>query len=367
MFINKLTPRKDGLKFILKFQERMQSGDIILTAAPTASSYGIRKITKSSFSHAILYIGNSFMHSDLDGVHSGSPQRLLFESPSHVKILRLKKQYVNEFTIEKIVSFARSQNGKQYSKLEAAKSIRSSNDKKKQNRQFCSRLVAQAFECADIKIVNDPNFCTPQEISISNYFEEVLGVVRLAEKEEIDFSNSCSQLDTQKDIINNLLKNMRSLTNFDIQTLNDIDRYLIDNNTHDSQMTNILKESGYLDIWKMDYKINPWKYDGNIFLGFNNKKELVNYKKNTGKQDANYDDLRISMAVGELSLFSGKTVESNQALRFLSQQATYEEYYKEYHLSYFLTLSNLYKQLLLNCRKRIDAAEYVLRHYKIRE
>lgn len=160
---------------------------------------------------------------------------------------------------------------------------------------------------------------------------------------------------------------MRSLTNFDIQTLNDIDRYLIDNNTHDSQMTNILKESGYLDIWKMDYKINPWKYDGNIFLGFNNEKELVNYKKNTDKQDANYDDLRISMAVGELSLFSGKTVESNQALRFLSQQATYEKYYKEYHLSYFLTLSNLYKQLLINCRKRIDAAEYVLRHYKIRE
>lgn len=367
MYIHKIFPKKNALKFILKFQEVMQPGDVILTAASTAASYGIRKITKSDFSHAILYVGNSFMHSDLDGVHSGSPQRLLFESPSHVKVLRLKKQYLNHTTIEKICTFARSENGKQYSKIDAARSIKSSNDKRIKNRQFCSRLVAQSFEYANINIVNDPNYCTPHEISISDFFEEVIGVVRLAETEDINFANSHSPLDLQKDITNNLLNDIRTLTGKDIQTLNEIDRFLVQNQSFDTVINEILKNSGYLELWKIDYEKNPWRYDGTIFLTFNNEKELIKLKKRTGEQYLDYHDLRKAMAIGERNLFSGRTISTNQALQFNSLYNAYKEYYIQYNLNYFLTLSKLYELLLENCKKRIDAAEYVLRHYEVIE
>ena len=365
MYIRKIFPKNKGLKFILKFQEVMKPGDVILTAQSTTASYGIRKMTKSDFSHAILYVGNSFMHSDLDGVHSGNPQRLLFDSPNHVKVLRLKKKFVNHSTIEKICLYARSENGKQYSKIDAAKSITSPDGRKIKNRQFCSRLVAQSFEFAGIKIVNDPNYCTPHEISISDFFEEVIGVVRLAETEEINFASSRSPIDIQKDITNKLLKEIRTLTGQDIQTLNDIDNYLILNQRFDTSLNEILIKSGYLELWKIDYEKNPWRYDGNIFLTFKNENELIKLKKRPGEQDLDYHDLRKAMAIGERNLFSGDTTSTNQALQFQHLSYAYKEYYHQYDLKYFLTLYKLYELLLENCEKRIDAADYVLRHYGV--
>lgn len=367
MYIHKILPQKKGLKFILKFQEVMLPGDIILTAALTAASYGIRKITKSNFSHAILYLGDSYMHSDLDGVHSGNPQRLLFESPEHVKVLRLKQEYLNAQTIENVCAFARSEHGKQYSKIEAAKSVLTPNALSQKNRQFCSKLVAQSFQNAGIRIVKNSNYCTPHEISISDYFEEVLDVTKLANDEEIEFANSKSFLTSQTEITNKLLKNIREITGQDIQTLNEIDTLLIKNPEYDYQITDILKNSGYLEIWKMDCKKNPWKYDGKIFLNFKNPNELIKFKKANELKDASYSDLIIAMAIGELNLFSGKTISVNDGLRFQHQHDNYSLLFKQYKLNYFQTQIKLYDQLLINCRKRINAAEYVLKHYGLIE
>ena len=345
----------------------MLPGDVILTAARTTASYGIRKITKSDFSHAILYLGDSYMHSDLDGVHSGNPQRLLFESPEHVKVLRLKQEYSNAQTIENICAFARSEHGKQYSKFEAAKSILTPNALSQKNRQFCSKLVAQSFQNADIRIVKNSNYCTPHEISISDYFEEVLDVTKLAIDEEIKFSNSKSPLTSQTDITNKLLKDIRALTGQDIQTLNEINTLLIKNPEYDYQITDILKNSGYLEIWKMDCEKNPWKYDGELFLNFENPNELIKFKKANELEIATYKDLIIAMAEGELNLFSGKTISVNEVLRFQNQYNVYCVLFNEYKLNYFQTQIKLYYQLLINCRKRINAAEYVLKHYGLVE
>ncbi|MDR7015088.1 YiiX/YebB-like N1pC/P60 family cysteine hydrolase [Acinetobacter sp. 3657] len=351
-------------KYILRFQDLMQPGDVILTAAPTISSKGIRKATKSDFSHAILYLGNSYMHSDLHGVHSGNPQRLLFESPKDVKVLRLKKEYINTQVIENICTFARSEHGKEYSKFEAAKSVLTPNALRQKNRQFCSRLVAQSFENSNIRIVNNTNYCTPHEISISKCFEEVKNVIKLATDEEIEFSKSDNPLYIQESIINKLLTDIRILLSNDIQTLEEIIPFLISNHEYDSQITNVLKESGYLDIWRIDYDKNPWRYDGSIFLKFKNKKELIKFKNNIGDQSLDYDDLRIAMAYGELSLFSGITPSVNEGLRYEHQYNLYSYLYRKYNFDYFYTKKNLYEQLLKNCRKRIVAAEYVLNHYR---
>lgn len=364
--MNKLRPSKDDLKFILNFKEMMQPGDVILTASPTFSSFGIRKITKSEFSHAILYLGDSYMHSDLDGVHSGNPQRLLFKSPNHVKVLRLKKEYLNTQTIERICAFARAEHGKQYSKFEAAQSVFTPKLFNQQNRQFCSRLVAQSFENADIKIVKDSNYCTPHDIASSNYFDEVINVSRLASSEEIEFANSDNPLIIQMNIVNKLLQDVRELTGYDIQTPNDIDRILIENQSYDLEITEILRKSGYLEIWKIDYEKNPWRYNKDLFIKYENYFELKKFIKATNNEYATYDDLRIAMAIGELSLFSGDTVSVNEGLRFQHQYNMYCILYENYKLDYFHNQILLYEQLLKNCSNRIAAAENILRYYNIK-
>ncbi|MGA8882827.1 MAG: YiiX/YebB-like N1pC/P60 family cysteine hydrolase [Acinetobacter sp.] len=367
MLNKKMTNDEKARNYILRFDELMQPGDVILTAASTISSKGIRKVTRSNFSHAILYLGNSYMHSDLDGVHSDNPQRLLFANPQDVKVLRLKQEHLNAQTIENICAFARSEHGKQYSKFEAAKSVLTPNALNQKNRQFCSRLVAQSFENANIKIVKNSNYCTPHEISISDYFEEILDVTKLANDEEIEFANSKSLLPPQTYITNNLLKNIRALTGQDIQTLNEIDSFLVENPEYDNQITELLKNSGYLEIWKMDCEKNPWRYDGKVFLNFENPNELNKFKKAYKLEAATYKDLIISMAIGELDCFSGKTISINEVLRFQYQYNLYSILFNEHKLNYFQTQISLYKQLLWNCKKRMNAAEHVLKHYGVIE
>ena len=58
----------------------LKKGDIILTCSEEKPSKIIRTLTRSEYSHAILYVGEaSYIHSDLSGVHSGNTQRLVIE------------------------------------------------------------------------------------------------------------------------------------------------------------------------------------------------------------------------------------------------------------------------------------------------
>ncbi|MGS0824376.1 hypothetical protein ACVBIO_01055 [Shewanella sp. 0m-8] len=92
--------------------EILKEGDIILTGDDEKLSRFIKKHTKGSFSHAILYVGHgSYIHSDRGGVHSDNIQRLMFESSSNVRLLRLS----DAVKAKEACSFARLQVGKGYS------------------------------------------------------------------------------------------------------------------------------------------------------------------------------------------------------------------------------------------------------------
>ena len=66
-------------------------------------------------------------------------------------------------------------------------------------------------------------------------------------------------------------------------------------------------------------------------------------------------------------IIAGKTISVNEVLRFQNQYNVYCVLFNEYKLNYFQTQIKLYYQLLINCRKRINAAEYVLKHYGLVE
>jgi len=60
---------------------KLEAGDIFLTRSNSEISQLVRRLTKSEFSHAILYVGvSSCIESDGPGVQSQNIQRILFEN-----------------------------------------------------------------------------------------------------------------------------------------------------------------------------------------------------------------------------------------------------------------------------------------------
>lgn len=255
----------------------LEKGDIILTSVGELPSAGIRKITKSDYSHAILYVGgSSYIHSDLKGVHAGNPQRLLFDFPDRATVLRLS-HLDKDVVVENAIMYARRMVGTQYSKKEAAGSLVPKLRSDLKNRQFCSRLVAQAFDQAGVGLVANPAYCTPQDIHKSQLLVEVQNCVRKASPEECKFAEKPNPLNIQTQITNQLFSDIRKLSGKDIQQHEQIAQYAVDHPEHDAAIVNAFRTSGYLDIWKMDVEINPWRYDLEPFLSRNlPTEELLN-------------------------------------------------------------------------------------------
>lgn len=236
----------------------LQKGDVILTADHTLLSKGVRYPTLGRFSHATIYVGDgSYIHSDGKGVHADNIQRLLFKSKKHVAVLRPKQQKY----VESACIFSRTQVGKEYSVKEAIRTIKNALITKEINRQFCSRLVAQAYSEAGIKISSNIDYCTPKKIHKSDKFFEVKKCIRIASNPEINFANSYNPLEDQKQIFNDILKFARKITSLDIQTFDQLVNILFSKPQFDYEISNFMKKVGYFDIWRYEYAINRWRYD----------------------------------------------------------------------------------------------------------
>lgn len=241
---------------------KLRAGDIILTRSNEKNSSLICKLTKSDFSHAILYVGeSSYIHSDPLGVHSSNIQRLLIDEVRHVRVMRLE----DSIAIEKAISYARLKIGTSYSKVSAANAFIKAFSKLDSTRQFCSRLVARAFESAGVTIVANSDSCLPQEIADSRFLYEVKGCLYKAKPAEIEFAKSDDPIKNQAEITNNILKSAREVLGNKIQTFSDITSALIVEPKFDNQITEIYDKSGYLTMWKYDLKKNPWRYSADLF------------------------------------------------------------------------------------------------------
>lgn len=319
--------------FILN-STKLRAGDILLTAQDALVSKAVRKLTKSSFSHAMLCVADSsYIHSDADGVHAGNPGRMLFADQASAVVLRLK--IANPSSIEKACMFARTQVGKQYSVPEAVKSKfrRSSDADDESNRQFCSRLVAQAYAFAGVALVPNPAYCYPSDFLVSPLLEQVQGISRLAKEEEIEFAESSNPLDQQTVSTNYIFQQLRTLAKNDIQTFQQLSDWLIQHPEHDDPVCSIVKKSGYLDLWSTDVERNPWRYDAAIFV------------------EIQKDDLR-TISDRELKIAKKQMTE----YKFMHGQ--YLLFWRQKQLRYFAIQIQLYMTLVDLTKKRIDAANH---------
>ena len=321
--------------YILEMR-KLQIGDILLTAQAGFTSKAVRLSTNSQFSHAILYVGEgSYIHSDGLGVHSNNIQRLLFQKPSHVEVRRLKEKGF----IDKAVMFARSQIGTSYSVKEA---VRTKNPiyntgKAKTKKQFCSRLVAQSYEYAGIKLVNNSDYCSPKDLQASTLTEVVNDGLKVANDREIHFANSSSPLQRQAEVTNHILESVRKLTHQDIQNFEALDTFVIENPTYDKEITDIVRSSSYLTLFDHELTQNPWRYDGNLFLSLDvdalYKKEQAKFELDSAKDQARLYSHNYLMCQNIRSRFP---------------------------LVYFEMKMALYKNLINLMNRRIKAAEFVL-------
>jgi hypothetical protein len=312
----------------------LKAGDIILTAQMRAISKAVRISTLSKFSHAILYVGDgSFIHSDSQGVHSNNIQRLIFDSKKHAEVYRV----LNMGYVDKAVMFARSQIGISYSLKEAIRTKNPLYNGEKLNRQFCSRLVAQPYEYAGLKLVDNSDYCIPKDLQKSSHTNAVDGCLRIAEEHEVVFANSDSPIQRQTDITNLILKSVRELTASDIQSFENLDQFVIDNQKYDVEITDIIVNSGYLTMFDYDLIQNPWRYDGRLFQSLDIEDS---YKKETA-------EFELESAKNQVKLYSHNYLMCQNVCGHLP-------------LRYFKMKMELYRKLINWMNKRIDAARYVI-------
>ncbi|WP_063889498.1 YiiX/YebB-like N1pC/P60 family cysteine hydrolase [Burkholderia cenocepacia] len=326
------------VKFIVEFAA-LQEGDILLTAQTTGISKAVRVASKSDYSHAILYVGGgSYIHSDGDGVHAANIQRLLFETPEHCAVLR-PKQDVSPIVIADAINFARNEVGKEYSVKAAIRTkiggeTRPNHD---ENRQFCSRLVAQAYESAGLKLVENSLYCFPHELAKSDALAVVPNCVRQAMPEELEMARSENPIARQAQIMNDILKQFRIVSKSDIQTFQQLAQFVFDNPHFDDDLTKIVEDSGFWDLWRYDMERNPWRYDGEIFWS-------------TGIQK---DRLAV-----------GAEFERQEALKMIERytlvRQSYALAFSHRPLKYFRREIELYETLITVHQKRVDACNFVL-------
>jgi hypothetical protein len=258
-------------------------GDIILTTTAAAVSKAIRRGTKSDISHAMICVQHgSVIDATSEGVHARNTQRLFFEDGCALHVLRLKAGLTPE-QADQVCLFVRQGIGSEYSTREAVRSVIGGSDQWTR-KQFCSRLVAQAYASAGIKLVDDPNYCAPADLGRSVLLTAIPGAVDLVSAEEAArWAAHSDSTEAMRSAINAVLEGARKRDK-GIQTFEDIDPYLIKHQHEDAYFADLLASSGYLTVWQLNTERNRWQYEDELLaeLPFH---ECENYCRGTVKDD----------------------------------------------------------------------------------
>ncbi|MDD2336630.1 MAG: YiiX/YebB-like N1pC/P60 family cysteine hydrolase [Geobacteraceae bacterium] len=318
----------------------LQVGDIILTTTTDVVSKGIRKVTKSDISHALVYVeSHSVIDATGDGVHSRNTQRLYWEDACAVHVLRLIEELSAPQT-RSIVNYVRGKIGTRYSKTEAARSV-IGGKRHPNRRQFCSRLVSQAYASAGINLVESPDYCTPEQLKSSPRLRAVHDAVQNIDNEEIKIWQGIHDTpQSMRDATNALLSGAR-IKNAEIENISDIDHHLQMTPSDDLYFSDLYERSGYLNVWVAEYEKNRWQYDLKAMIDA----PLTNESKRQYCENLLGDD-------------------EEGLVRFEVNRAGYTLLVEEFPLETFHLLKTLYKKLVeMHVKRRQTAAQWLSHQY----
>lgn len=242
------------------FNERLvMPGDIVLSTTPDAMSRVIRTAIGADISHAMICVGSaSVIDSTGDGVHARNLSRIVLEPGCAGHVLR-PVQPLTPDQLCSVITYARGMVGTRYSKASAAKSVLAGIAPGR--RQFCSRLVGQAYRHAGVLLVDNPDFCHPGELLKSSLLMEIPDILVELTSEQASYRREDKDnVQEMRDGTNALLQKVRELSP-EIESLNDIDAYLIAHPESDGRLVEALRSSSYLELWRNELERNPWHYD----------------------------------------------------------------------------------------------------------
>lgn len=236
-------------------------GDIILTGRNDKNSREIQQRTNSKFSHAMLYWYGSFLHAS-DIVITANPSRMLFEEDESVCVLRLKNDVWNRLAIKELIDYARSFVGTYYD-IEALIALRKGQVvNPKENRQMCAKYVAQCYEHICFDLVDNYELCTPEDIRNSSLLREVPNTLIEATQWDEDFANSFDVTKVQHKAIKKSLELLNTkYPKEDIVCLNQLEAFIKDNPSCGDSVLEILKQTDYFGLWKIEKEHCPYNYN----------------------------------------------------------------------------------------------------------
>lgn len=81
-------------------------------------------------------------------------------------------------------------------------------------------------------------------------------------KKEIEYANEKNNpISQQTDITNEIFEYVRNISSKDIQTFEQLSKYVLENREKEPEITEFIRNSGYLKMWQRDINKNPWYYD----------------------------------------------------------------------------------------------------------
>lgn len=248
---------------------QLKLGDIILIRFPNDEvSNLIRDISQSNYSHAMIYVGGGSIVEAGNIVEANNIQRILLASPDDACVLRLVDELWSEDTVELAVAYSRIHIGMQYSTSEARRILRHHAETVEPNRQICTRLVAQAYSHAGVEIVETPDYCATREIEESPKLRKVDDVIIEATEKDIEIANSPNLLTKQTEIIAALLERCRDILGKDVQSLHQLTEETYSQPDKVPAIVAVLRESGYLDLWREEMEMNPHLYNKDAFIEY---------------------------------------------------------------------------------------------------
>jgi len=243
-------------------------GDIILVGYNDRDSREIQQRTNSKFSHSMLYWYGSVIHAS-DIVITENPSRMLFEENEGVCILRLKDDYWNPYRISAIIDYARTFVGTFYDR----KALIAMRDGKKvmpkENRQMCARFVAECYDYVCLDLVKNYEICTPEEILNSTILNRISNPLLEATQEDVDMAASFDVTKVQFKAIKEFLISLKKqFPHEDIVSLNQVEQFIEKDPSNSDCVLNLLKQTEYFNLWKIEKEHNPYLYD---VVSFKNK------------------------------------------------------------------------------------------------
>ena len=286
------------------------------------------------------------------GVQSGNIQRLFFRSKEQVCVLRLKNYKRYNKLISEACSFLRGEVAKGYNFLNALDVKLKTGLCSKENTKICSQLVAEAYEYAGIKLVENSKNCSPEDLKKSEFLEKI--DIQLC---CLDETPSISDQELKKDSYQknhhqieqkaiSLVRDLKRKELKNICTTKELLDFLAKNQSYDDkEITRCFIEAGYFDDW-MNIR-NQFSYRYGSF------DEFSTYLKNDITE---IDNRKLEI---EIEFINDLIKLSSDQLDFYMEQlniakwnfsCTKQSFYEK-QIELYTSLCNMYQTLSEHCKK----------------